>query len=365
VPFVSAFVKAHPIEADFGKTWTKLLPETAYLYADEAIGERAALGNVVFPHPMRGASDTPDASFYALWEQSPFSDAYLGQFAEAALDALKLGQGPGTDYLAVSFSALDLVGHAYGPRSHEVQDVLARLDLTIGSLVAHLDRSVGRQNYVLSLTGDHGVSPIPEQLSALGLDAGRISTQDLVARVEKALEPTLGAGRKVATLSYDAVYFLPGVFDKLKTNPEAMRAAFDALSAAPGVSRVFRADELGHLFATAEDPIERAAAAEFVPSRSGDLIIVTRPYFELLPGSTGTTHGSPYSYDQRVPLFLLGQGIRAGQYLAASSPVDIAPTFALLCGITLPAAEGRILTEALLPLPVPGVAPAPAPPVKK
>ena len=362
VPFVADFVKAHPIDAAFGKTWNKLLPESAYLYADDATGERpVAKGTNTFPHQLRGPGSAPDADFYDAWEESPFSDAYLGEFAEAAIDALKLGQGSRTDYLAISFSALDLVGHDFGPRSHEVQDVLARLDRTLGSLLAHLDRSVGRQNYVLALTGDHGVAPVPEQSTEFGFAGGRIPTADLIARVEKALEPALGPGKKVSRMLYNDLYFEPGVFEKLQGSPEAMRAALEAARSMPGVARVFRADELAHPFAEPEDPIERAVAANFFAGRSGDLIVVPRPYFIFGSGTSGgTTHGGAYGYDQHVPMFLLGQGVRAGQYLGASGPMDIAPTFAFLCGITLSAADGRVLNEALLPIPAPGHSPVPA-----
>ncbi len=368
VPFVEAFVKAHPIEAYFGKTWTKLLPESAYLYADDAPGEAAAPdGSIVFPHQLKGRGKTPDADFYSEWTDSPFSDEYLGHFAETAIDALKLGHGAGggTDYLAVSFSALDLVGHDFGPRSHEVQDVLARLDRTVGSLLAHLDRSVGRQNYVLALAADHGVAPVPEQVAGLGVTGGRISTSDAVARVEKALEPQLGPGRKVAGVAANGLYFVPGVFEKMQGNPNAMRAALEAVQSLPGVARVIRADELAHPFASAEDRLELAAADNFYAPRSGDFIVIPRPYYVFGSGSTGTTHGSPYGYDQRVPLFLLGQGIKAGRYLGASGPMDIAPTMAFLCGITLAAADGRVLNEALLPSPAPGAGSAAVPPVKK
>lgn len=361
VPFVESFVKAHPIDAYFGKTWNKLLPESAYLYADDAVGERpVAKGTNTFPHLLRGPGNTPDANFYDAWEESPFSDEYLGMFAEAAIDALKLGQGSGTDYLAVSFSAVDVVGHDFGPRSHEVQDVLARLDRTVGSLLAHLDRTVGRQNYVLALTADHGVAPIPEQTAAFGLTGGPVSASDVIGRVEKALEPALGPGRKVSSLTANGLYFAPGVFEKLQANPDAMRAALEAVRSTPGVARVFRADELSRPFNEPKDPIERAAAATFFAGRSGDFIVVLRPYFMFGPGSNATTHGTAYGYDQDVPLFLLGQGIKQGQYLTATGPMDIAPTLAFLCGITLSAADGRVLNEALAPSPVPGAGPAPA-----
>jgi len=352
VPWVAEFVKAHPVESDFGKTWTKLLPESAYSYADDAEGELTPGDwTRVFPHVIKGKGDQPDSTFYNLWDASPFSDAYLVQMAETSIDTLKLGQSAGTDYLAVSFSALDLVGHSFGPRSHEIQDVLARLDIVLTSLLAHLDKTVGRDNYVLALTADHGVSPIPEQMAALGLNGGRVVASDLVGRIEKALEPFLGPGKKVVRLTYTDLFFDRGIYDKMRANPDAMRAALDAARSTPGVGRVFSADELASAHGMSGDDIENSALVNFYPSRSGDFVIILQPYYQLALGPntrTGTTHGSPYWYDRRVPVFLLGQGIRKGQYLTPIAPLDIAPTFAFLCGITLPAADGRILNEALV-----------------
>ncbi len=352
VSWVASFLKAHPIEADFGKTWTKLLPESAYLYADDEVGERTPVRwSRTFPHAIKGGGDAPDDEFYNLWVESPFSDTYLGKLAEASIDALKLGQEAGTDYLAVSFSALDFVGHDFGPRSHEVQDVLARLDRTLASLLAHLDTAVGRDRYVLALTADHGVSPVPEQMAALGLDAGRVVTSDLTARIDKALEPFLGPGNKVARVVYEDLFFAPGVYEKLRANPQAMQAALEAARSMPGIARVFSADDLANTHGTAGDDIERAASGSFFPGRSGDFIVIPRPYYQFVASrsrTSGTTHGSPYWYDRRVPLFLFGQGIRGGHYLTVAEPIDIAPTLAFLCGITLPAADGRILNEALV-----------------
>jgi predicted AlkP superfamily pyrophosphatase or phosphodiesterase len=353
VPWLAEFIKTHPLEADLGKSWTKLLPESAYLYADDAEGELTPNGwTRVFPHLLKGQGAGVDTVFYNAWDTSPYSDAYLIKMAEASVDALKLGQSSGTDFLAVSFSALDLVGHAYGPRSHEVQDVLARLDVNLTSLLAKLDKTVGRDNYVLALTGDHGISPIPEQMAALGLNGGRVLTGELIGRIEKALEPFLGSGKKVARIIYNELYFEKGVYDKMRANPEAMRAALEAARAMPGVARVFSADELADAHGTSNDDIEAAALANFFPSRSGDFSVILRPYYQFtVSGATkgGTTHGSPFWYDRCVPIFLIGQGIKRGQYLGDASPIDIAPTFAFLMGMILPAADGRVLNEALLP----------------
>jgi predicted AlkP superfamily pyrophosphatase or phosphodiesterase len=350
VPFVASFLKAHPIEADFTKTWTKLLPESAYLYADDAEGEKTpAKWTRTFPHVLNGGSEKPDADFYARWDESPFSDAYLAQLAEASLDGFQLGRRPGaTDFLAVSFSALDIVGHDFGPRSHEVQDVLARLDRALGSLFAKLDRTVGRDNYVIAFTGDHGVSPVPEQMAALGLNGGRILTPDILERVDRALDPFLGPGKKVSRMIYEDLFFLPGVYDKLRANPEAMRAAVNAVRSVAGIARVFTSDDLANGHSTPGDELERAAFNSFFLPRSGDFIVVPFPYFQFAATATrnsGTTHGSPYWYDRRVPLFFMGKGIKKGQYLAPAASIDIAPTLAFLCGITLPAADGRVLGE--------------------
>src|SRR5262249_51724112 len=143
-PSIAAFIDGHPIEKAKGTEWTRALPPGRYQYDDEPDGERANLGwGMAFPHAL----GSEDRNFYPRWEESPLSDEYLEQMAEAAIDGMHLGAGQGTDFVGVSFSALDLVGHAFGPRSHEVQDVLVSLDRTIGSLVAFLAKNLMMDQY--------------------------------------------------------------------------------------------------------------------------------------------------------------------------------------------------------------------------
>jgi predicted AlkP superfamily pyrophosphatase or phosphodiesterase len=271
---------------------------------------------------------------------------------EAAVDELGLGEGPGTDFLAVSFTALDLVGHDFGPTSHEVQDVLVRLDLTIGSLLAHLDRAVGRANYVVALTSDHGSSPIPEQVIAKGLDAGRLGMAPIVERTEKVLQQAFGPGKYVARLMASDLYLAPGVAGKLRASSTVREAVISAISSVPGVARVFFGDGLVNLRGT-DDRDALAAALSYYPGRSGDIIILPRPYWFFVSGDgltqagSAATHGSSSEYDQRVPLILFGAGIKRGEYLKPVTPADIAPTLAFLCGITLANPDGTVLTEAL------------------
>jgi predicted AlkP superfamily pyrophosphatase or phosphodiesterase len=358
VPFLTGFLSSHPIEQDAGRTWERARPVSDYLFEDDAEGEKPeAPWSRTFPHPLPGAPGAPATGFYALWEDTPFADAFLGRLAAAAVDAFNLGRGPGTDYLAVSFSTLDMVGHAFGPRSHEVQDVLIQLDATVGTLLEALDRLVGPDRYIVALTGDHGVSPIPEQMAALGVSAGRIDGRGLVARVNAALEPFLGPGPHVATLVYTDLYFRDGVFEKLAANPAAMQAVIDAIEAAPGVLRALRRDDIAAV-RLGGDALALTALASHAPGRSGDILIVPQPYF--LNSTAATTHGTGYRYDARVPVVLAGPGIRRGEYLTAATPADIAPTLAHLVGITLPRPDGRVLREALDDAALPGPRPTAA-----
>jgi predicted AlkP superfamily pyrophosphatase or phosphodiesterase len=345
VPFLDRFVAEHPIDADRGKVWARTLPDGAYAFDDDGLGERRTGWTATFPHALAGAGDET-GRFYDQWVASPFADEYLGRLALAAAEHFTLGRGRGTDFLAVSFSALDSIGHSFGPRSHEVQDTLVRLDATIGDLLDGLDRLVGLDRYVVALTGDHGVAPIPEQMAELGVAAGRISTSDLAAQVDAALVPHLGPGPHVAALIYTELYFRPGVHDRLLANPVAMRAVVDTLERAPGIDRVIDGRDLESGSIAPDDRLARAAARGYAPGRSGDLLVIPRPYW--ISGTSVTTHGTAYLYDARVPVILAGPGVRPGTYLEAASPADIAPTLAHLVGITLPSPDGRVLREALL-----------------
>ncbi len=354
-PFVDEYAKEHPVASDFGKTWALLLPSSAYLYSETATGAIPPAGlSAVFPHPLRGGPEStrPDPVFYYQWQTSPFADTYLTKMAENAVDKAELGRRAATDFLGVSFSSVDYVGHAFGPRSWEIQDVLVRLDRDLGELFAHLDKTVGRGNYVVAFTADHGVVPIPEDLLKTGMDAGWLNVEQVKQHIEKSLEPFNFGKPALSEVGAGDIYFTPGTYDKLKADPAAMRAALDAIERVPGVAQVYRAEQLEDRPAT-QSPIRAAEADSFFKSRSGDLLIVPKPYWPWdfsssgKPRQYGTTHGTPYYYDQRVPVLLMGFGIQPGEYFQAITPADIAPTLAALCGITLSSRDGHILAEAL------------------
>jgi predicted AlkP superfamily pyrophosphatase or phosphodiesterase len=342
--FFADYIITHPLRGEMGRRWDRSLPLDRYVgnYSSQD-RRRIALVTNEFPHTVKGTGAEVGGAFTDAWESSPFSDEYLAALATTAIDAMKLGRGPATDFLAISFSALDKVGHDFGPDSHEVQDVLIHLDARLGALLDKLDRDIGKGNYVIGLSSDHGVSPVPERVKAQGFDAGRINTTALGRAIDEVLTRELGGGPYRTRVIYNDVYFNDGVYLQLTQNAKAMDAVVNAIRGVEGVWRVYRKEEL-----TAADPFTRQSALSHYEGRSGDLKVLARAYW--LYSTSTTTHGTGHGYDTRVPVLLFGYGIKAGEYLQPSSPIDLAPTLAFLSGITLPDAMGRVLTEALTPL---------------
>ena len=341
---VRAFLQRNPPDGDLGKVWAQQDRDGTYRHPDAGIGERPKAGwTSLFPHALLGVNGA-DAQFFDRWQKSPYSDAYLGRMAAALLEDLQLGRRQTTDYLAVSFSALDLLGHDFGPDSREVEDLVAQLDTTIGTLLRLVDDRVGRDNYVVALTSDHGVAPTPDRHGG-----GHIASEDLQHVAEQALIARWGAppgSPYVAWVGGGTMYFSDGVFERLVRDEAALTAVTGALLKVPGVVRILRADQLSP---ASRDPLVRAAAAGYVAGRSGDLFLIPKRYwvFELRVENEAAQHGTFHDYDRRVPLLLRGYRIRPGRFGAAASPMDVAPTLAHLAGLTLPYAEGRVLREAI------------------
>jgi len=365
MPFIETYAKEHPIKEDYGKTWKLALPENEYLYDEKAVGAVAPSGwTPTFPHALRGISDStePDTAFYEQWATSPFADDYLTHLAETAIDSLGLGKSGATDFLGVSYSSIDYVGHSFGPRSREIQDILITLDRNLAELFTHLDRKVGRGNYVVALSADHGAVPVPEDMAKTGVDAGLLHVPELQDKIEKALEPFNfpkpadakpdAAFHAIARVTSGDLYFVPTVYDHIRDTGGAMQAVTDAAMSVPGVGAIYWSEELQNS-PLSQDRIRAAVRTSFLAGRSGDIYFVPKPYW-LVDGSApgksrtyGTGHGAPYNYDQHVPILLMGFGIQPGEYLREVTPADIAPTLAAICGITLAPHDGHILTEAL------------------
>ncbi|HXM34443.1 MAG TPA: alkaline phosphatase family protein, partial [Pyrinomonadaceae bacterium] len=320
-----------------------------------------------FPHKITGGGSGPGGDFYSAFEYSPFSNDLLVSFTEQAIVNEQLGQDDDTDVLIVSFSADDYVGHRYGPYSQEAMDVTLRVDRQIGSLLDFVDAHVGLKNATVIFSADHGMAPIPEHATALGLSGGRVQNTDVLAAIRAGVsgrynpqgrspDPTADyvlkysdEGKTKDGLTNGNLYFNIAAIkrDSVKLE-EIEQVACSAALTVPGIARCFTRAQLLNGAVSTTDPVERRALHGFYPRRSGDLIVVQEPFKYLLEYPITATHGSPYSYDTHVPLIIMGAGFKADRYFQAATPADIAPTLAVLLRVQAPSnAVGRVLIEAL------------------
>ena len=351
-----------------GGKWEKLRPDLDYAKladVDDAPYERSAYGlGRVFPHPL---TEGKGAERYAALAASPVGNELVLQLAKSAIESEGLGRDEVPDVLALGFSSNDYVGHAFGPHSQEVLDMTLRTDRLVAELMDHLDRVVGERKWVMAIVSDHGAAPVPEYLEKLGVlapreDHYRWSTEKARRAVERALSrrffaadappsgfPGFFAAWDDATSPFvwvepSAIQHLPGApsFDVL------LGAIRDEISGIEGVEHVFTSSERGSL-AASRDPIAIRVDRTWDREDGGDLVVQLQPYW--FPGfGAATTHGSPYSYDTRVPMLLYGAGIHAGRYVRPVAVADLAPTLASLLGIPPPPAyQGEPLVEALAP----------------
>lgn len=292
----------------------------------------------------------PGAELNAAVYASPFGNSLLARFAEAAVDAEQLGQRDAVDVLAVSFSSNDSVGHTYGPDSPEVRAVTLQVDKAIGALLSALDKRVGLDRVLVVFTSDHGVAPLPERAATLRLPGGRLTSDDLFGPMRKALAERFGPGDWIQGTAGTSPYLNHALLKTRGVDPAAARAVAAAAAATvPQVARVYTRDQL-LLGDVPSDTISRRVVESYHRERSGDLEIILHPFW--IRQKTGTTHGTPYSYDSHIPLVIMGPGVRPGQYARHVSLNDVAPTLATALRIASPAASaGRALNDVIAPSP--------------
>ncbi|HJQ33680.1 MAG TPA: alkaline phosphatase family protein [Pyrinomonadaceae bacterium] len=352
-----------------GSVWTRLLPAADYerrAGSDAAAWENGdgkspyappTTGKTLyeFPHVVPGSPDAPSVACYDALTYTPFSGDLLVSFAEAALSNERLGEDEETDVLTVSFSANDIVGHRFGPYSHEAMDMTLRVDRQIGELLKAVDARVGLGNTVVVFTADHGVAPSPEHAAEMHLPGGRVKVTDVMNAVRAAVRARFGKGGDtdttadyVQTFSNGQIYFNRAalVRDGVRAE-EVERVAGEAALTVSGVARYFTRTQLAAGSVSAGDPLARRVLHGFNPRRSGDVVVLQESYKYLSDYFVVANHGAPYTYDTHVPLVIMGGGLRPGRYLRPSTPADIAPTLARILNLQAPSnATGRVLTEA-------------------
>jgi predicted AlkP superfamily pyrophosphatase or phosphodiesterase len=328
-----------------GTSWQLLNEKSTYLLAEQ--DDRAYETDLkgygrVFPHPF-GSID--DKLFLTRLLVSPVGDKLLLDFSKKLISSEQLGQDDIPDYFSISFSAVDVVNHFFGPSSLENEDTVLQLDRTLADLFKYIDKTVGLKHTLIVLSADHGMADMPEYMTEQGYKVGRIKQQTII-------ETANDVGKKQFGIDSIARYFFrPYMYldeDKIAkaelSMAEVERAIAVALSDIEGIALAVPSSGFTSLQnGQAVEQIRR----NYHPSRSGDIYVVQQPYwFMFESGPIAVMHGSPWRYDTHVPIIFAGAGIDSEVVHRLVHPVDVSPSIAAVLGMSPPAgSNGSVLVE--------------------
>jgi arylsulfatase A-like enzyme len=334
-----------------GKSWTLLRSREEYQFRDrdDQPWETDFPGyGRTFPHPWGEATSK---YFNTLLTVSPAGDELTLDFAKTLLLAEGLGQDETPDYLSISFSSTDYVGHLFGSSSLEMEDNLLRLDRTLAELFEFIDREIGLKHTLIVLSADHGGPEAPGYLQELGRDNEYVSPNLLSpATLNPLLREKLGVEVDFVTAHFHPYVYLDrkAVAIAKRDLGDVQQALAEILEDLPQVSTAITAQSLdsGQF---GKGPISEMVAANHQPKRAGDVYVVFRSqdFVNDFDGLiVAATHGSPWRYDRHVPIAFAGNRIKGMRISRPVTPYDIAVTLASLLNIAAPSgATGEPLSE--------------------
>jgi len=319
-------------ESLLSSNWNTLLPTEQYSesHEDDAPFEEGFEGELkpVFPHKL-GELFKPVSKVVA---STPFGDTLTLKFAEAAIESEHLGSNAATDFLAISLSSTDLIGHKFGPNSVESEDCYLRLDLDIAEFLSYLDKTIGQGNYLLFLTADHGVAHIPAFEKRNRIPSGVVPSKLVSKELKRCLQIRFGDGEWILGFENMQLTFNNKLIAEKKIKrsefKKVIRQFFDSCE---GVSCVLDMENPKAL----QDSQKASILNGYFPTRCGDMWILLQPGW-FMGTDKGTTHGVFYSYDTHIPLVWMGWKIRHGEDHSDVHMTDIAPTIAALLHIQEP-----------------------------
>ncbi|MCU0321811.1 MAG: alkaline phosphatase family protein [Chitinophagaceae bacterium] len=346
-PWVNEFNNRKLVDSLYALGWNTSLPKEQYLAlatndAKEYEAKPFGKEQTAFPYDF--------AKFigkdFSKISTTPHGNTLTTEMAKAALLAEKMGKGNATDFLAISYSSPDYIGHSFGPNSWEIVDNYARLDIELGNLFDYLDKEVGKGQYTVFLTADHAVAHVAGFMKENKLPAGTIDEDAGMISVNKKLKEAFGADSLIVSsynyqLTLNHASIKKNEIDKEKL-VEWILAYFSKIE---GIARVFEVDEL--METPLNNTIKERIANGYFPSRSGDIQVIYKPGY-MDGKSTGTTHGLWNPYDSHIPLLWYGWGIKKGSSHREVYMTDIAATVAALLKIQMPNGSiGKVIEEVL------------------
>lgn len=297
----------------------------------------------VFPYNLDEMYGKKGASVIKF---TPFGNDILEDFAKEIVVNENLGKGTETDFLAISFSSTDYIGHVLGARSMELQDTYLRLDATIEDLLNFLDKQVGKGNYLIFLTADHACADNSNFLNEHHYAVKNIKSSDMEKLLTDFSVKNFGANY-IKKYDNQNIYFNQNLLKNNAINFNDVKHKFqEYLENLPYIRRAYTSEEI--LLSCSEDLYLKNIARGYDVKLSGEMVILYQPaYMEY--GSTGTTHGTPYNYDTHVPALFYGSNIPKGNSYNLQYITSIAPTIAQLLKVGMPnSTEGKILEEIIV-----------------
>ena len=342
----------HKADAYYEKHWELSRPKSTYKYGfqdDRPYENPHDLGyGKVFPHPFGGKDNK---YYYTLLMSSPIVDELTVDFAKALVQNEKLGQDNIPDYLAISLSCTDYVGHLCGPASLESEENLLRLDRTLAELFDFIDKTVGLNSTLIVLSADHGTPEAPEYMAEKGMLTGRLNLDALdYSQLDAALKKRFGIGKEVIKKTFHPYVYLDRelIGKKNLKLEDVSQVVAKKLIEIDGIACAIPSTDLAAGRVPDASPIARQVLRNFNPKRSGDVYIIYEPHWgATFSGDVAVVnHGSPWVYDTYVPIMFSGSNISAKKISRYVETVDIAPTLALFLGTKMPSGSvGKPLEE--------------------
>ncbi len=345
--WVKAFNAQKLADKYYKTTWTTLYPINTYTQSttDENNYEGKPFGATAkaFPYNLSGYT----GKNYSAVLATPHGNTLTVELAKAAINNEQMGADEITDFLTVSFSSPDYVGHSFGPNSIEVEDVYLRLDKDLGDFMNFLDSKVGRDQYTVFLSADHGVAHVPAFAKDHKIPGGIINFQLLQDSMNADLKAKFGKDFLIAEImNYQVSLNLPVIEASALSMADIKQYIIGFLSKQPGVARVLDINNLPA--ATLPAKIARMLSNGYYPARCGQLQIILNPQYIEGFATGGSTHGLWNPYDSHIPLLWYGWGIKPGKTNRETYMSDIAATLAALLHIQMPnGCVGDVISEVL------------------
>ncbi len=335
-------------------SWKLLHDISTYMFGkdDDRPFETDMFGlGITFPHPVTGDSKY----FYTSLIATPFGDELTADFAKTLIKAEKLGQGTHTDFMAISFSVTDYIGHLFGPSSLEAEDNVLRVDRLLADLFQFIDDQVGLDQTLIIVSADHGMSEAPEYMQGMGFDVGRLTSETVISgTIKNALNKQLGVSGDVIRLyEHPYVYLNEEEIKKSRYSvAEIESAVAEEIIKIPGIiGAMTKTDLLKGTFAPTQ--VNMTILNNFHPKRSGHIHVIADQFWYFYYEMDTTTkitaiHCSPWTYDTYVPLFFAGHGVPAQRVTRPVTPYDIAATIATRLEIKPPSGSVGIPLDEVL-----------------